>query len=75
MYPSKPNEYYPSSGQYVPPPPPPPAMGFPHPVTAPPYQGLQPWSTGLCDCTDDCGNCKLLTTLLYRNRRTSLFFC
>ncbi|CAD5169057.1 unnamed protein product [Musa acuminata subsp. malaccensis] len=56
MYPSKPNEYYPPSSQYVPPPPPS-AMGFPHPVTAPPYQGLQPWSTGLCDCTDDCGNC------------------
>ncbi|RRT41078.1 hypothetical protein B296_00035725 [Ensete ventricosum] len=41
-------------------------MGFPHPATAPPYRGPQPWSTGLCDCTDDCGNCKLLAMLLYR---------
>ncbi|URE22144.1 Protein PLANT CADMIUM RESISTANCE [Musa troglodytarum] len=56
MYSSKPNEYYPSSGQPVPPPPPA-AMGFPHPATAPQYQGPQPWSTSLCDCTDDCGNC------------------
>ncbi|URE22142.1 Protein PLANT CADMIUM RESISTANCE [Musa troglodytarum] len=64
MYSSKPNEYYPSSGQPVPPPPPA-AMGFPHPATAPQYQGPQPWSTSLCDCTDDCGNCKLLTALLY----------
>ncbi|XP_010932525.1 cell number regulator 10 [Elaeis guineensis] len=59
MYPPKPNEYYPSPGPAMPPPP----MGAanqyypPAPNTLAVTQEPQPWSTGLCDCTDDCGNC------------------
>ncbi|KAM0949132.1 putative PLAC8 motif-containing protein [Dioscorea sansibarensis] len=50
-YPSQPNTYYPSAPPATgPPPPPPPAMSMVSP-------GPIPWTTGLCDCTDDCGTC------------------
>ncbi|KAG0464226.1 hypothetical protein HPP92_020295 [Vanilla planifolia] len=39
----------PPSAPFYPQPPPPPLGIHPH--------GPVPWSTGLCDCTDDCGNC------------------
>ncbi|KAK8960067.1 Cell number regulator 9 [Platanthera guangdongensis] len=68
MYPKQDGYYYPTappvaapppgtSQYYMPqlnvsyyPPPPPPPIGMQ-------AQGHVPWSTGLCGCTEDCGNC------------------
>lgn len=63
-YPSQPNTYYPSA---PPPPPPPPAMS----MVAP---GPIPWTTGLCDCTDDCGTCKSMYILLQATLSKCLYF-
>jgi hypothetical protein len=55
MYPQKPYETYSSNA--------PPVIGAPiNPVGQPsmyPMQGVPPqaWSSGLCDCGQDCGNC------------------
>ncbi|CAL9196913.1 unnamed protein product, partial [Musa hybrid cultivar] len=63
MYPSKPDPYYPpppqSTGSYYPAAPP--TTGVPVPL-APGVFHIQapvtgPWSTGLCHCCDDVGNC------------------
>ncbi|KAL0925709.1 hypothetical protein M5K25_004076 [Dendrobium thyrsiflorum] len=71
MYP-KPDGYYatappvmappPAGSQYYHPPPPGGQYYNPSSIPPPPAIGMQahgpvPWSTGLCDCSDDCGSC------------------
>lgn len=67
MYPPKPNEYYPPPASSMLPPPMGDASQY-YPLAPNAFvvtQEPQPWSTGLCDCTDDCGNCRFFFVDFY----------